>query len=64
MHLYVTLEPCPMCAGAAFWTRIGRVVYGAKDENAGIPNLTATSPCSTPKPPAKADCFADEAAAC
>jgi tRNA(adenine34) deaminase len=33
--LYVTLEPCPMCAGAAFWTRIGRVVYGAKDQKRG-----------------------------
>ncbi len=33
--LYVTLEPCVMCAGAAFWTQIGRVVYGAHDEKRG-----------------------------
>ncbi len=33
--LYVTLEPCLMCAGAAFWTRIGTVVYGANDEKRG-----------------------------
>lgn len=29
--LYVSLEPCPMCAGALFWSQISRVVYGAKD---------------------------------
>ena len=33
--LYVTLEPCVMCAGASFWTQIGRVVYGASDEKRG-----------------------------
>ncbi|PCJ80941.1 MAG: tRNA-specific adenosine deaminase [Bacteroidetes bacterium] len=33
--LYVTMEPCPMCAGAGFWTRIGRIVYGAKDLKRG-----------------------------
>lgn len=33
--LYVTLEPCPMCAGAIINARIPRVVYGAKDPKAG-----------------------------
>ena len=33
--LYVTLEPCPMCAGAIINARIDRVVYGAKDPKAG-----------------------------
>ncbi len=34
-ELYVTLEPCPMCAGAIINARIRRVVYGVKDEKAG-----------------------------
>lgn len=34
-ELYVTLEPCPMCAGAILNARIGRVVYGAADPKAG-----------------------------
>lgn len=33
--LYVTLEPCPMCAGALFWSQMGHVVYGASDEKRG-----------------------------
>jgi tRNA(adenine34) deaminase len=33
--LYVTLEPCPMCAGAMVQTRVRRVVYGARDPRAG-----------------------------
>ena len=33
--MYVTLEPCPMCAGAVINSRIGRVVFGAYDEKAG-----------------------------
>jgi tRNA(adenine34) deaminase len=33
--LYITLEPCPMCAGAIMQTRVSRVVYGAKDPLAG-----------------------------
>lgn len=34
--LYVTLEPCQMCAGASYWTQIGKIVYGAKDERRGF----------------------------
>jgi tRNA(adenine34) deaminase len=34
--LYVTLEPCVMCAGAAFWTQLGRLVYGAPDTKRGF----------------------------
>lgn len=34
--LYVTLEPCLMCAGALFWAQIGQVVYGATDEKRGF----------------------------
>lgn len=33
--LYVTLEPCVMCAGALYWSQIGRVVFGASDEKRG-----------------------------
>ncbi len=37
--LYVTLEPCVMCAGALGWAQIGRIVYGAKDEKRGFARL-------------------------
>ena len=33
--LYVTVEPCVMCAGAAFWTQLGTLVYGAEDPKRG-----------------------------
>lgn len=33
--LYVTVEPCPMCAGAIAWSQLGRLVYGAEDEKRG-----------------------------
>ena len=33
--LYVTVEPCPMCAGAIGWSQLGRLVFGAEDEKRG-----------------------------
>ncbi|REJ81022.1 MAG: nucleoside deaminase [Bacteroidetes bacterium] len=38
--LYVTLEPCVMCAGAAFWTQIGQIVFGARDEKRGFMSVS------------------------
>ncbi|MEZ7901621.1 MAG: tRNA(adenine34) deaminase [Flavobacteriales bacterium] len=37
--LYVTLEPCVMCTGASFWTRISKVVYGASDPKRGFSSV-------------------------
>jgi tRNA(adenine34) deaminase len=37
--LYVTIEPCTMCAGASYWTQIGRIVYGAKEEKRGFTKI-------------------------
>lgn len=37
--LYVTLEPCQMCAGALYWSQISKIVYGASDENRGFEKM-------------------------
>ena len=37
--LYVTLEPCVMCAGALSWAQIGRIVFGAADEKRGFSRI-------------------------
>lgn len=40
--LYVTLEPCLMCAGASYWSQIGAIVFGARDEKKGFMNVSRT----------------------
>jgi tRNA(adenine34) deaminase len=37
--LYVTLEPCQMCAGALYWSQISKIVFGASDENRGFEKM-------------------------
>ena len=39
--LYVTLEPCTMCAGAAYWSQIGKIVVAANDENRGYRKIAS-----------------------
>jgi tRNA(adenine34) deaminase len=60
--LYVTLEPCPMCAGAILLSRLGLLVYGADDPKAGAVrsqiNLT-DGPCSNHHLPVLAGILAD-----
>jgi len=38
--LYVTIEPCVMCAGASYWTQISRIVYGANEEKRGFTKIS------------------------
>ncbi|WP_412061002.1 tRNA adenosine(34) deaminase TadA [Rubrivirga sp. IMCC45206] len=45
--LYVTLEPCPMCAGALVWARLDRLVFGALDEKAGAASTLYDIPGDT-----------------
>jgi tRNA(adenine34) deaminase len=41
--LYVTVEPCLMCAGAVYWSKLGKVVYGADDDKNGYKKTTLSN---------------------
>lgn len=41
--LYVTIEPCLMCAGAMYWSKLGKIVWGADDEKNGHKRITGTN---------------------
>jgi len=41
--LYVTLEPCLMCAGSLYWSKINKIVYGADDEKNGYRRITGSN---------------------
>lgn len=41
--LYVTLEPCSMCAGASYWTQLGKIVFGASDAKRGYQKVSPMS---------------------
>ena len=67
--LYVTVEPCPMCAGALGWAQIGRIVYGADDPKRGYSRLVLsthslpTSPILHPRTQVVPGVLAEECAA-
>ncbi len=61
--LYVTLEPCVMCSGALYWSKIGRVVYGAADDKNGYRHTCAAHSPFHPKTLVESGLLADECAA-
>lgn len=48
-QLYVTLEPCVMCAGAIAWAQVGTLIFGARDEKKGFLALKTVQPILHPK---------------
>jgi len=61
--LYVTVEPCLMCCGALYWSKISRIVYGASDEKNGYKHITKDNWPFHPKTELVSGVLADECAA-
>lgn len=60
--LYVTVEPCLMCSGALYWSKIGRVVFGAYDDKNGYRKSTGSVSPFHPKTQVQGGILGDEAA--
>lgn len=61
--LYVTLEPCLMCCGALYWSKIGSIVYGAEDQKNGFRRIVQDRWPFHPKTSLESGVLAEEAAA-
>jgi tRNA(adenine34) deaminase len=61
--LYVTIEPCLMCAGALYWSKIGRIVWGAADVKNGYKHTTSDRSPFHPKTSLTAGILEGECAA-
>jgi tRNA(adenine34) deaminase len=60
--LYVTVEPCLMCAGALYWSKLSKIVWGASDEKNGFARLTRDQSPFHPKAIIRSGVLAEEAA--
>lgn len=60
--MYVTVEPCVMCSGALYWSKIGRVVYGTADEKNGYRHTTGNNSPFHPKTVVESGVMAEECA--
>ena len=60
--LYITLEPCLMCSGAMYWSKLARIVYGAEDVKNGYRRIAGTNSPFHPKTEIISGILADECA--